>query len=140
DYAWNAFEFQRSGGLFATRAGAEIKSSDDDVAFLIKRVEIWIVIFKRNCRHLLGRPVVAVSVFAGINAVSVQIVFVDEKNATSHARRKAFHDLTRSRWPCFPFRSPDGSARRTFIEIRRRADESSQSTGCHHSRGCEINK
>ena len=97
DDARNSFELQRRGGLFAARAGAEIESADHDVALLIKRVEVRIVIFKCYRRHLLRRHVVAVSVFARVNAVGVQIVFVDKENAAAHAWRKAFHDLHRSR-------------------------------------------
>ena len=93
DDAGNAFELQRRGGLFATRAGAEVESADDDVALLIERVEVRIVIFKCDRRHLLRRHVVAVSVFAGVNAVGVQIVFVDKENATAHAGRETVDDL-----------------------------------------------
>src|SRR5436309_2359310 len=82
DHAWNPLELQRSCSLFATGAGAKVKSSDDDVAALIERIEVWIVIFECYRGHLLRRHVVAIRVFTSVNAVGVQIVFVDEENAT----------------------------------------------------------
>ena len=66
--------FSARGSLFAARAASKIESADHDVARLIERVEVRIVIFKCHRRHLLRRHVVAVSVFAAVNAVRVQIV------------------------------------------------------------------
>ena len=83
DDARNAFELQRGRGLLAAGAAAKIESAHHDVALLIKRVEVRIVIFKRDRRHFLRRHIVAVSVFAAVNAVGVQIVLINEKNATA---------------------------------------------------------
>src|SRR5437870_8237831 len=96
DHAGNAFELQGRSRLLATGPATKVESADNDVAFLIERVEVRIVIFKCHRRHLLGRHIVAVSVFAAVNTVSVQIVFVDKENATPHARWKAGHDLHRN--------------------------------------------
>src|SRR5947208_12268193 len=43
DDARNAFELQRRGRLFATRAASKIESAQHDVALLIERVEVRIV-------------------------------------------------------------------------------------------------
>src|SRR6266481_5744104 len=95
--ARNSFELQRRGRLLATRAAAEVQSADDDVAFLIERVEVRIVIFKCYRRHFFWRHIVAVSVFAAVNAVRVQIVLINEENATVHTWWKTGNDLYRAR-------------------------------------------
>src|SRR5215813_1467879 len=64
DDARNSFELQGCGRLFATRTASEIQSAYNNVALLIKRVEIRIVVFESHRGHLLGSHVVAVSVFA----------------------------------------------------------------------------
>ena len=129
DDARNSFELQRGRSLFAARAASKIESAHDNVALLIKRVEVGIVIFKCHCRHLLWRHVVAVSVFAPVNAVSVQIVFVDKENPAAHARRKTFHDLHRRRRPRFLLRSPGRGACGFVGEIRGCANEPGQRAG-----------
>ena len=88
--------FKRRRSLFATRAAAKIQSADHDVALLVERVEVRIVIFKCHCRHFLRRHVVAVSVFAAVNAVRVQIVLINEENATVHTWRKTGDDFYRA--------------------------------------------
>src|SRR5207244_2830474 len=71
NYAGNAFELQRGGCLLATGTASKVQSAHNDVAFLIQRVEVWIVIFECDRSHLLRRHVVAVSVFASVNAIGV---------------------------------------------------------------------
>ena len=129
DDARNSFELQRGRGLLAARAASEIKSAHDNVALLIERVEVRIVIFKCHRSHLLWRHVVAVSVFAPVNAVSVQIVFVDKENPAAHARRKTFHDLHRRRRPRFFLRASGRGACGFVAEICRCANEPSQRAG-----------
>src|SRR5918996_5804844 len=126
DDAGNTFELQRRGRLLATGTASKIQAAHDDVAFLIERVEVRIVIFKCHRGHLLRRHVVAISVFAPVNAVGVQIVFVDEKNAAAHARREAGPDLDRPRRLRGALSAPNGSACRPLGEILLRAKESSQ--------------
>src|SRR5439155_7986701 len=88
DHTGNAFELQGRGGLFAARASSKIESGNNDVAGFVELVEFGVVIFKCDGRHLLRRHVVAVSVFATVNAVGVLVVFVDEENPTAHAGGK----------------------------------------------------
>src|SRR6266496_6425361 len=83
DHARDPFELQCGGGLFAARASSKIKSCDNDVPRLIELVEFWIVIFKCHRCHLLWYHVISISVFASVNAVGVQIVFVDEQNSAA---------------------------------------------------------
>src|SRR5436309_15945949 len=71
DDARNAFVLQRGGCLLATGTASKVQSPHNDVAFLIQRVEVWIVIFKRDRGHFFRRHVVAVSVFATVNAIGV---------------------------------------------------------------------
>src|ERR1700757_464064 len=99
DYAGNSLVLKGCSSLLTTRARSEVESGNNDVAVLIKRVEVRVVIFKCNRRHLLGRHIVAISMFASVDAVGIQIVFVDKKNTTADAGREAFHDLHRCRGP-----------------------------------------
>src|SRR5438034_1921518 len=124
DDARNAFELQRRRGLFAARAASKIESAHHDVALLIERVEVRIVIFKCYRRHLLWGHIVAVSVFAAVNAVGVQIVFINEENASTHTWRKTYHDLNRSRRFWFPLGASNSSARSALGEILWRANKS----------------
>ena len=124
NYAGNAFELQRGGCLLATGTASKVQSAYDDVAFLIQRVEIWIVIFKCDRCHLVWRHVVAIGVFASVNAVGVQIVFVDEENPTAHAGWKTFHNLHRHCRSRFLLRASGDSACGFLAEIRRRTNES----------------
>src|SRR5262249_56793973 len=64
DDARNSFELQSCGRLFTTRTASKVQSAYDHIAFFIKRVEIWIVVFESDRGHLLSSHVVAVSVFA----------------------------------------------------------------------------
>src|SRR5205807_7628803 len=98
DDARDAFELQRGRRLFATRAASKIKSTDDDVAFLVERIEVRIVIFKCYRRHFFRFHIVAVSVFAAVNAVGVQIVFINKENAAAHAWRETGNDFYRASW------------------------------------------
>ena len=84
DDARDSFELQRSRGLLAARASAEIKSGNNHIALLVERVEIRCVIFECYRGHLLRRHVVAVRVFTCVNAIGVQIVFVDKENPAAY--------------------------------------------------------
>ena len=136
----NSFELQRGRGLFAARACAEIKSGNNDVALLVERIEVRIVIFKCYCGHLFRRHVVAVSVFTCVNAVSVQIVFIDEENPAAHARGKTFHDLHRCRWPRFFIRTPNRCACGALAKVRWCANEPSQRAGGYDCGRSQINE
>src|SRR5439155_17384857 len=120
DDARNTLELQRRRGLFAARAASKIESAHDDVALLIKRVEVGIVIFKCHCRHLLWRHVVAVSVFAPVNAGRVQIVFINEENTATHTWRKTGHDLHRGGRLWLALGGSNSGARCALCEIFRR--------------------
>src|SRR6266403_1574587 len=96
NHARNAFELQRRGCLLAAGSAAKVQSADDDVTAAVEGVEVRIVIFKCYRRHFFPRHIVAVSVFAAVNAVRVQIVFINEENATAHTWRKPGNDLYRT--------------------------------------------
>src|SRR6266567_4656447 len=117
DDARNPLELQRRSRLLATGPATKVEAAYHDVAAAIEGVEVRIVIFKCHRRHLLGRHVVAVSMFAAVNAVGVQIVLVDEENATTHAWREAGHDLDRSRRLRFSFGTSNSGACRSFSKI-----------------------
>src|SRR6266446_3274126 len=53
-------------------------ADDHDVAFLVERVEVRIVIFKCDRCHFFRCYIVVVSVFAAVNAVRVQIILINE--------------------------------------------------------------
>ena len=76
--------------------------------------------------------------FAAVNAVGVQIVFVDEENATAHAWRKTGDDLHRRRRLRFALGASNRSARGALREIFRRTDKSSQRAGRDDSGRTQI--
>src|SRR5262249_3031017 len=129
DDAWDTFKFQGRGRLFATRTASEVQSAHYNVALLIKRIEIRIIVFEGDRGHLLGSHVVAVSVSAPVNAVGIQIIFVDKKNPAAHARRKTFHDLHGPGRPRFFLGASGRSACGALAKVCRRRNKPSQSAG-----------
>src|SRR5438477_141663 len=86
------------GFLFLAKPrGYEIFGAPDhDITTAVEGVEVRIVIFKRYRRHFFRNHIVAVSVFAAVNTVRVQIVLINEENTTAHTWRKTGNDVYRA--------------------------------------------
>src|SRR5262249_33129864 len=99
-----------------------------------------IVVFECDGCHLFGSHVVAVSVFAPVNPVGVQIVFVDKQDPSADTGGKIIHDLHRPGRPrLFPRtsrRGPGGA----FGKMCRRCNEPSQRAGGHYSGRSQIHE
>src|SRR5205823_10741537 len=138
DHTRNAFELQCCGRLLSTRASFNKQKTAYDITAAIEGVEIRIVIFKRYCRHFFRSHIVAISVFAAVNAVGVQIVFIHEENATAHTWWKTGNDLYRACWLRFLFGAPNRRARGALGEILWRTNKSSQRAGRYHGGRTQI--
>src|SRR5205807_8188751 len=138
DHARNAFELQCRGRLLSTRATAKIETADHNVPFLVELVEFRIVIFKCYRRHFFWSHIVAVSVFAAVNTVGIQIVLINEENTTAHTWWKTGNELYRACYLRFLLGAPNCHARRALGEICWRANKSGQRAGRYHCGRTQI--
>src|SRR5437667_12818015 len=76
--------------------------------------------------------------FAAVNAIRVQIVLINEENATSHAWWKTGNDFYRACWLRFLFGAPNCRARGALGEILWRTNESGQRAGRYNCRRTQI--
>src|SRR5205814_6850907 len=113
-------------------------AANHNLTAAIEGVEVRIVIFKRYRHHFFRSHIVAVSVFAAVNAVGVQIVFIHEENATAHTWWKTGNDLDRACWLRFLFGAPNRRARGALGEILWRTNKPSQRAGCRHCGRTQI--